>query len=44
MTQLYVIAGFGTAAFSLALAKTVNLKLHIIGVDISSEMLRKHTS
>ncbi len=33
--------GIGTAAFSLALAKTVSPKLNIIGVDISSEMLRK---
>lgn len=33
--------GIGTAAFSLALAKTISPKLHITGADISPEMLRK---
>lgn len=33
--------GIGTAAFSLALTKTVPLKLNVIGVDISSQMLEQ---
>lgn len=33
--------GIGTAAFSLAFAHTINPKVHITGVDISSQMLSK---
>ncbi|MBD2211471.1 methyltransferase domain-containing protein [Nostoc linckia FACHB-104] len=33
--------GIGTAAFSLAFVQIINPKAHIIGVDISSEMLNK---
>ena len=33
--------GIGTAAFSLALAKTLHSKVNIIGIDISQEMLNQ---
>lgn len=33
--------GIGTAAFSLALVKAINLRVNIVGVDISQEMLNQ---